>query len=64
MTTYKECMEYARECVRLAGLTDDQRDQLLNMAREWMGAAMHEGERTAPDPMQQISQQLSGMSHR
>ena len=56
MTTYKECMEYARECVRLAGLTDDQqiRDQLLNMAREWMGAAIHEGEPTAPDPVQQI----------
>jgi hypothetical protein len=49
-------MEYARECVRLAGLTDDQqiRDQLLNMAREWMGAAMHEGEPTAPDPVQRI----------
>ena len=57
MTTDKECMEYARECVRLAGLTDDQqiRDQLLNMAREWMGAAMmHEGEPTAPDPVQRI----------
>jgi hypothetical protein len=56
MTTDKECMEYARECVRLAGLTDHQqiRDQLLNMAREWMGAAMHEGEPTAPDPVQRI----------
>ena len=53
MTTDKECMEYARECVRLAGLTDDQqiRDQLLNMG---MGAAMHEGEPTAPDPVQRI----------
>jgi hypothetical protein len=33
-----------RECVRLAGLTKDEvlRDQLLNMAREWMATAMHE----------------------
>jgi hypothetical protein len=36
--------DYARECVRLAGLAADQeiRGQLLNMAREWMAAAMHE----------------------
>jgi hypothetical protein len=53
MATDKECLEYARECVRLAGLTDDQqiRDQLLNMAREWMGAAMHAGEPNAPAPV-------------
>jgi hypothetical protein len=40
----EECVDYARECARLAGLTADQeiRDQLLNMAREWMAAAMHE----------------------
>jgi hypothetical protein len=46
MATDKECMEYARECVRLAGLADDQqiRDQLLSMAHEWTGAAMHEDE--------------------
>jgi hypothetical protein len=45
MTSDEECVEYARECVRLAGLTKDLqlRDQLLNMAREWMAAAMHEG---------------------
>jgi hypothetical protein len=44
MTSDEECVEYARECVRLAGLTKDLqlRDQLLNMAREWMAAAMHE----------------------
>jgi hypothetical protein len=53
MTTDKERMGYARECVRLAGLADDQqiRDQLLSMAREWVGAAMHEGEPTASDPV-------------
>ena len=44
MVTDEECVDYARECVRLASLTVDQeiRDQLLNMAREWMAAAMHE----------------------
>ena len=44
MVTDEECVDYARECVRLAGLTADQeiRDQLLNMAREWMAAAMDE----------------------
>ena len=42
--TDEEYVDYARECVRLAGLTADQeiRDQLLSMAREWMAAAMHE----------------------
>jgi hypothetical protein len=35
---------YARECVRLAQLADDPklRERLLQMAREWMAAAMHE----------------------
>jgi hypothetical protein len=44
MVTDEESVDYARECVRLAGLTADQeiRDQLLSMAREWMAAAMHE----------------------
>jgi hypothetical protein len=34
--------EYARECCRLARLTEDQRiqERLLEMAREWMTAAM------------------------
>ena len=44
MTTIDdECVDYARECVRLAGLTDNPelREQLLNMAREWMATAMH-----------------------
>lgn len=47
MVTDEECVGYARECVWLAGLTKDVqlRDQLLNMAREWMAAAMHEGTR-------------------
>jgi len=39
-----ECVKYARECVRLAGLYEDPllRDQLLDMARSWMAEAMHE----------------------
>lgn len=45
-----DCIGYARECVRLAGLTQDPelRDQLLNMAREWMATAMHEAK---PKPL-------------
>ena len=51
MVTDKECEHYARECVRLAELTKDPqlRDQLLNMAREWMALAMHENEMPKPD---------------
>jgi hypothetical protein len=42
MATDKESMAYARECVRLAGLTDEPeiRDQLFALAREWMAAAI------------------------
>jgi hypothetical protein len=42
MTTGKEMEGYARECVRLARLTDDPeiRDQLMQMARDWMADAM------------------------
>jgi hypothetical protein len=38
MATDQECMDYARECVRLAELTKDSelRGHLLNLAREWM----------------------------
>jgi hypothetical protein len=45
MATDQECMDYARECVRLAGLTKDDpelRDHLLSLAREWMATAMSE----------------------
>ncbi|HEY1361967.1 MAG TPA: PAS domain-containing protein [Xanthobacteraceae bacterium] len=42
MPSAKEFEGYARECVRLAGLADSQelREKLLAMAREWMSAAM------------------------
>ena len=48
-----DCIGYARECVRLAGLTQDPelRDQLLNMAREWMATAMHEAKTPKPKLM-------------
>lgn len=38
---FKKCMSHADEYVRLAGLTDDLivRDQLLDLAQEWMLAA-------------------------
>jgi hypothetical protein len=41
MTIDEKCMAHARECVRLAGLTDDQevRDQLTALARDWIVAA-------------------------
>ena len=44
MAADEECVGYARECVRLAGLATDQelREQLLQMARNWMAEAMHE----------------------
>ena len=45
MATDEQCVGYARECERLAGLAADNqelRDQLLQMARNWMAEAMHE----------------------
>jgi hypothetical protein len=38
----KEFEEFAKECVRLAGQADapELRDKLLNIAREWMRAAI------------------------
>jgi len=41
MATDQECVDYARECVRLAELTKDLqlRDWLLTTAREWMAIA-------------------------
>ena len=50
MATDQEYVDYARDCVRLAGLVQDQqiRDKLLNMAREWMAVAMHETKTPKP----------------
>jgi hypothetical protein len=50
MATDEECVDYARECVRLAGQTEDHdlQAKLLDLARQWMAAAMHEAK--APEP--------------
>ena len=42
MAADEDCMGYARECVRLAGLTADQelREKLFEIARDWTAAAM------------------------
>jgi len=52
--TDQECVDYARECVRLAGMAENDpelREWLIQAARLWMAAAMHEKklpELTAP----------------
>jgi hypothetical protein len=44
MAADDECLRYAHEYARLAGLTDYQhvRDQLLDLARGWTAIAQHE----------------------
>ena len=51
MTIAEKCMAHARECVRLAGLTDDQevRDQLIALARDWIVAARKQEEEEEDD---------------
>jgi hypothetical protein len=46
MATDQKCVDYAWECIRLAGLADDPeiRDRLMDMARSWLAVA----ERTHP----------------
>jgi|SRR5690348_15086636 hypothetical protein len=55
MASEKECTSHAAECVQLAGLTDDLtvRDQLLDLAQEWMlgaqqGRRRSDGARVVP----------------
>jgi hypothetical protein len=45
MANDRECIDYACECIRLAGLTDDAeiRDLFMAMARAWMTMAGREG---------------------
>ena len=55
--TDQDCIDYARECVRLAGMAEsnpEQRKSLLGMAREWIAVAMHEDE--APGPKSPLAQ--------
>lgn len=44
MIAENECVAFARDCVRLAGLAENPelRERLLQMARKWMAVAMHE----------------------
>jgi hypothetical protein len=50
----KEFEKYARECVFLAKHVENQehRQRLLEMAREWMQAAMEQGEEGQAAPGQ------------
>ena len=50
MVTDQEYVDFARDCVRLAQSADspELRERLLQMAREWMAAAMHEPIRSRP----------------
>jgi Mn-containing catalase len=50
MTNDTEAEGYARECVRLAHLTPDPliREQLFQMARDWMHLAMQDIKAPAP----------------
>ena len=45
MAPDKECIELAGECMQIAALTEDQivREKLIEMARNWVIAAMGEG---------------------
>jgi hypothetical protein len=56
MTTDNEYVSYARDCVRLAGLTNDPelRERLLDMARAWM-AVMREEEVPETNPLKPAS---------
>ena len=53
MVSDDECVEYARECVRLAGLVEEPelRERLLQMAREWMAVAMPEQQTPKAKPL-------------
>jgi hypothetical protein len=56
MATDNEYVSYARDCVRLAGLTNDPelRERLLDMARAWM-AVMREEEVPETNPLKPAS---------
>jgi len=44
--------EYARDCMRLASETDDEfvREELIEMARMWMGKMMEAENKEGPPP--------------
>ena len=51
MTIDEKCMAHARECVRLAGITDDQevRNQLIALAHDWIVTARKQEEEEEED---------------
>ena len=54
--TDQDCVDYARECVRLAGMaenTPELREWLMQTARHWMAAAMHEN--NLPEPVAPVA---------
>ena len=54
--TDQDCVDYARECVRLAGMAENSpelREWLMQTARHWMAAAMHEME--PPEPVAPVA---------
>jgi hypothetical protein len=57
MATDNECVEYARDCVRLAGLATDPelRERLLQQARDWMAVAMDEDEVASQEPAKALA---------
>jgi hypothetical protein len=57
MATDQECLDFARECVRLAAMTSDQdmRDHLLTLARQWMAAAGRK-DRTAEPEVDEVAE--------
>jgi hypothetical protein len=45
MVSERDCLQFARQCERLAGLCEDDaqlREHLIDLAREWISQAMHE----------------------
>lgn len=61
MVTDKECLDYARECVRLAGLSEDPevREPLIQMAHLWTSAAIREESQDDPNRRLELPE-LSG----
>jgi hypothetical protein len=53
MVTDDECVSYARDCERLAGLTTDSelRECLLRMARDWMAMSFARGRGAQSQPI-------------
>jgi hypothetical protein len=47
----RECLDYARECERLARMANDQEIQeyLFDLARKWMALALGEEKTPGPD---------------